>query len=221
MPSAKYLNSFLKRVPGLSRDDIFERQGLRESIRESIQRTIDLLPSLHAHQRSLLRDAKLLCLSERHDSILMWSHYTRDHCGAVLEFDTEKNSDSPLTRAERVSYSKTMPRLMNEGDMVRFFSGQWRIDANDIMRASIFTKAIVWSYEKEWRIWLPGTDASEQFVDISFEREEMVGIYTGCRMPDDEQTLLRDLAGKFFPHASLYRGKTRGREFALQFEDAR
>jgi Protein of unknown function (DUF2971) len=99
---------FLKRVPGLSREAIFGREGLREAIHESIQRTKTLLPPLQAHQRSLLKDAKLFCLSEIHDNILMWSHYTRDHTGVVLEFDTEKDRDSPLSKAERVIYSKTM-----------------------------------------------------------------------------------------------------------------
>ena len=58
----------------------------------------------------------------------MWSHYTRDHTGAVLEFDTDKDTESPLTRAEKVVYSKAMPRLMTQADMVRFFSGQSRMD---------------------------------------------------------------------------------------------
>ena len=70
-------------------------------------------------------------------------------------------------------YSRSMPRLMTEQDMVRFFSGQWRNDANVIMKASIFTKAVDRSYEREWRIWLPGTDRSQQFLDIEYRREEL------------------------------------------------
>lgn len=94
----RVFDASLRRVPGLSRDDIFARQGPREAIGESIKRTKDLLPALHAHQRSLLQDAKLFCLSETKDNILMWSHYTRDHIGAVLEFDSDKNKQSlPLT----------------------------------------------------------------------------------------------------------------------------
>jgi hypothetical protein len=67
----KVFELFLTRVPGLSRNDIFERQGLREAIAESIKRTVTFLPSLHAHQRALLKGDKLLCLSEVHDNILM------------------------------------------------------------------------------------------------------------------------------------------------------
>jgi hypothetical protein len=103
----------------------------------------------------------------------MWSHYAQNHSGAVLEFDYDERKDSPLKKAERVIYSKTMPRLMNEKEMVQFLSGQWRMDAKQIMHNSIFVKADDWSYEKEWRIWLPGRDADRNFTYIQFDREEL------------------------------------------------
>jgi hypothetical protein len=214
-------NLFLSHVPGLSREDIFGRQGLREAMIESINLTETRLPELHAHQRSLLKDAKLLCLSEINDSILMWSHYSENHRGAVLEFACDKRSDSVLNKAERVTYSATMPRLMNEEDMVRFFSGQWRMDANVIMRNGIFVKAVDWSYEKEWRVWLPGENSVQEFTHIQFKREELVGIYFGCRMSEQDQTILLESVKKHFPNASAYQARKSAREFALQFEAVR
>ena len=147
----------------------------------------------------------------------MWSHYAQDHTGAVVEFDSDKDRDSPLNKAESVIYSKMMPRLMTEENMVHFFSGQWRMDPNVIMHNSIFTKAADWSYEKEWRVWLPGTDETN-IADIAYRREELVGIYFGCRMSDGNQTMLLNLVTRFFPHASVYRAKKSAREFILQFE---
>lgn len=114
-----------------------------------------------------------------------------------------------------------MPRLMNENDMVRFFSGQWRLDANVIMRNSIFVKAADWSYEKEWRIWLPGHDIEQKTAFIKFKREELVGIYFGCRMSEQDRSVLQDSAKKHFPNASIYRAQKSAREFALQFEAIR
>jgi hypothetical protein len=169
----------------------------------------------------VLKDAKLLCLSEINDSILMWSHYSENHKGAVLEFVCDKRSDSVLNKAERVTYSATMPRLMNEEDMVRFFSGQWRMDANVIMRNGIFVKAVDWSYEKEWRVWLPGESSGQEFTHIQFKQEELVGIYFGCRMSEQDQTVLLESVKKHFPHASAYRARKSAREFALQFEAVR
>jgi len=214
----RLLQLFSKRVPGLSREQIFKEQKLHEAIQESIQRTKELLPELQAHQRLVLKDTKLFCVSEVPDNVLMWSHYTRDHTGAVLEFDTDRDKNSPLTRAEQVVYSKMMPRLMTQGDMVRFFSGQNRMDENVIMHDVIFTKAADWSYEKEWRVWLPGTDPNKQTLDIDFKREELTAIYFGCRISGDDQIVLLDLATELFPHAAIHCAKKSELQFALEFE---
>jgi hypothetical protein len=215
---------FLARVRGLSREQIFRRHEheIREAVIKSIANAKILIAALlHPCQRSLLRDAKLLCLSEVHDNILMWSHYAQNHSGAVLEFDSDERKDSPLKKAERVIYSKAMPRLMNEKEMVQYLSGQWQMDANEIMHNSIFVKADDWSYEKEWRIWLPGRDTDRNFTDIQFDREELVGIYFGCRMSGQDRTALLDTLNKRFPNASAYQARKSDLEFSLQFDRIR
>jgi Protein of unknown function (DUF2971) len=214
----------LARVRGLSREEFFRRHEpqLRGASIGMIANAKTLIPALlHPTQRSLLRDAKLLCLSRVHDNILMWSHYAQNHHGAVLEFDSDERKDSPLKKAERVIYSKMMPRLMNEKEMVQYLSGQRQMDANEIMHNSIFVKADDWSYEKEWRIWLPGRDADRNFTDIQFDREELVGIYFGCRMSEQDRTALLDTLIKHFPNASACQARTSAREFSLQFDRIR
>jgi hypothetical protein len=206
---------------GLSREEFSRRHEsqLRGAIIGMIANAKTLIPGiLHPTQRSLLRDAKLLCLSEVHDNILMWSHYTQDHRGAVFEFDYDEQKNSPFKMAERVTYLKTMPRLMNEKQMVQFLSGQWRMDAKQIMHDEIFVKADDWSYEKEWRIWLPGRDPDRNFIDISFDQEELVGIYFGCRMSAQDRTALLDTLKKHFPNASASQSRKSAREFGLQFD---
>jgi hypothetical protein len=56
----------------------------------------------------------ILCLTERLDDILMWSHYAENHTGFVIGFDTEKTaffkhkSDEPgeIGELRKVNYSK-------------------------------------------------------------------------------------------------------------------
>ena len=111
-----------------------------------------------------------------------------------------------------------MPRLMTQDDMVRFFSGQKRLDENTIMHNSIFTKAEDWSYEREWRVWLPGTNAAQLTLDISYKREELVAVCLGCRMSDENRSVLRQLVARLFPPASVYQARKSEREFILEFE---
>jgi len=220
----RVLELFLARERGLTPDEIFRRHEheIRDAVTKSIAIAKTRIPEeLHPHQRLLLRNAKLLCLSEVHDNILMWSHYAQNHSGAVLEFDSDERKDSPFKMAERVIYSKTMPRLMNEKEMVQFLSGQWRMNPYEIVHNEIFVKADDWSYEKEWRIWLPDRDTDRDFIYIQFDREELVGIYFGCRMSEQDRTVLLDTLMMNFPNASAYQARKSAREFSLQFDRIR
>lgn len=77
------------------------------------------------------------CLSERNDSILMWSHYADSHKGFCLEYDFKNlplNHDI-RTKLYPVIYSNHIanPKVK---DKIQIF----------------FSKSIEWNYEKEWRI---------------------------------------------------------------------
>jgi hypothetical protein len=78
----------------------------------------------------------MLCLSGKWDNTLMWSHYTNDHRGFVIEFD---GNDSFFDFGfEKVVYSHERPILLNRPD-------GW----ND---PSVFiTKSTDWAYEEEYR----------------------------------------------------------------------
>jgi len=82
----------------------------------------------------------LYCLTERQDSILMWSHYAANHTGYCLEF--EATDYTPVFgTAQRVSYADAYPEIdyYNTTDENKF-------------KLSFLTKFTHWSYEQEWRI---------------------------------------------------------------------
>jgi len=203
---------------GLSRAALFETKGLYEAIVAGIGNLKALVPDFQTFQRSVFKDTKLLCLSEACDNILMWSHYSGEHTGVVMAFAPPSQHESVFTLAKPVSYSKAMPRLMETDDVIRFFCGQWKMDGEAIMRSSIFVKAIDWSYEKEWRIWLPNTDAAVQFVDMPFDSVELESIYLGCRTSQADQDALTKILEEHFSHCSIYAGHKSDRVFALRFE---
>jgi hypothetical protein len=214
----RVLRLFLTNEPGLTKDELFGRQGLSQAIRESITRTKELLPDLQETQRSVLAGAKILCFSEVYDSLLMWSHYAENHTGAVLEFEASEEGDSALKKAERIRYSAKMPRLMTEQGLVQFFSGQARLNPNAVMHDSIYVKASDWSYEKEWRIWLANTDVNQQFIDLEFDATDFLGIKFGCRMSDEYRKVLLKIIGEKYPNATTERASKSAREFSLEFE---
>lgn len=82
----------------------------------------------------------LLCLSSRPDSILMWSHYGRDHTGVCLGF--EWSSYTPFFgRAQKVKYQQALP-------VIDVFNAS----ADSQVDSVFLTKYRDWRYEREWRI---------------------------------------------------------------------
>lgn len=171
----------MKTHPGLSRDS-FEHLVLGGSFDESLRHANSLLPAVQAHLRNILVGAKVLCLSELRDNILMWSHYSGNHTGAVLEFACDSARQHVLHHAKPVKYSTKMPRLMDEDAMVQFFSGQYELSEEVILDETVYVKAIDWAYEKEWRLVWPSDDNSRNFVDVPFEGRDLVGVYFGWRI---------------------------------------
>ncbi len=95
----------------------------------------------------------VLCLSEQWDSILMWGHYSQSHEGFAIGFDSDhpffnqrrsKNDEFGYLRPVRYRKERPLVSLMNSGGL------EW-----------FDTKADVWTYENERRMFLVLSSASE------------------------------------------------------------
>lgn len=85
----------------------------------------------------------VLCLSETPSEILMWSHYAGNHAGFCIEYDL--GEDTPLRKnAQPVHYTEVFPSL----SLKDLPAGT----KNNFLETCIYTKAIQWGYEKEWRV---------------------------------------------------------------------
>ena len=82
-----------------------------------------LIEQFYPQFNALMKDVKILCLSDRNESILMWSHYSDCHQGAVLEFSCVPEVDTPWGAAIPVKYAE-MPLVYDEKFLIRVASGQ-------------------------------------------------------------------------------------------------
>ena len=80
----------------------------------------------------------VLCLSEAHDDILMWSHYADCHRGICLIYETNYEF---FAHAQPVRYERERPRV-----------NPITQSTEQMLHNAIFTKSGDWAYEKEWRI---------------------------------------------------------------------
>ena len=83
----------------------------------------------------------LLSLTSMPDNILMWSHYSNNHTGFVIGFDTNSLiTDYDFDYIEPIVYQTQYPTIHGLDDNTKQFHKKF------------FCKSALWDYEKEWRI---------------------------------------------------------------------
>lgn len=84
------------------------------------------------------------CLSERNDSVLMWSHYADSHKGFCIGYDANEIYESNIIRKD------IYPVLYYDLDQIPFEDSAIGLDYSGLY--SVLRKSRQWSYEQEWRI---------------------------------------------------------------------
>jgi hypothetical protein len=107
---------------------------------------------------------KICSLSERVDSVLMWSHYGKDHTGFAMEYDftgLHRNHHSTLTLWP-VAYSNQLL------DITHILRAQRRDKNYNVFYgiAASLCKAMDWQYEREWRLVEPGGDRKSVGINV-------------------------------------------------------
>lgn len=186
---------------------------LRQGQIEGIQRTVARVPEISAEIRRIMADTTIFCLSETHDSLLMWSHYACSHTGAVIKFLSLPEVDSPIIVAKPVRYTRQMPRLQ--------FSALLDFDQlrRDVLDTITLTKSEVWSYEKEWRIVASLRDKTRSYEVLPYAPEEMGAVYLGCAITKDNKEQIVTITRRKYPDARIFQAEKHRRDFALVFEE--
>ena len=117
----------------------------------------DALPEQRTRLYDTVNNAVgVLSLVERPDNLLMWAHYSRDHKGFVIGFNSnhqffhpERDDDELLKLLARVTYSTTRPSITLAGVTVEEL---------------LLRKGRDWEYEREWRFLRYLQDATKTII---------------------------------------------------------
>lgn len=175
---------------------------------------------------------KVFCVAETHDNLLMWAHYSKDHTGAVIEFECLPDLDTPLCAARKVNYVAKPPFIAeNLVEYVRYITGQAILNHEISIYDLCLSKSDHWKYEQEWRVFIPPVDMDNPTIPIDANGEEILfellqvlpqeihSIYLGCRMSEDKrQKILSCLSGDL-KHVKKYDSVKSDEEYKLNFEE--
>jgi hypothetical protein len=199
---------------GLSRKE-FKRLYLKDVPR----RAAEALPRIPHNVERMRRDFadkfskywRLLCASQVHDSVLMWSHYADKHKGLVLAFDTNHPpfSQMPDDCWLNVTYSERRPDYLYSHKENEF---------RQKMFATAAIKERSWSYEKEIRLVVADTAIPDgRFLPIT--PQSVTAVYCGCRISvTDKRTVEIALSAPHFKHVELWQAELSESGYELNFE---
>jgi hypothetical protein len=202
-----------KNDPNITEDDL--RRKIERFCNKLLEAEKDNRESIASKLDDALKKARVLCLTETYDDILMWGHYAKGHSGGVVKFKCENNLMIEYEGPFKVVYANECPDCNFISEYL-----DYTFEITDIHsdgKEYIYTKSDHWSYEMEWRlIKLASNENDQEFCE--FSPETLEAIYLGCSMGDEIKKNILGLAGKNeYGHIDIYQVSTNPTEFKLDF----
>ena len=170
---------------------------------------------------NLIKKSVVLCMSGKKDNRLMWSHYAKSYEGAVLAFTPNFEKDSCLALMEPVKYSKEryFP-YKNSAELLRSKLSEEKMLKE--LKRLVSTKDKEWAYEQEYRLWIPGILKNDEKVWFGkFGQEEMVEVYLGYRMREDDKNEIVRLSKSLNRNVKIYTSELDKMKYKICFSELR
>ncbi len=186
----------------------FKPEEKWEELKKSQFKDLELAKELtQVAVKKMINSISILCLSSKHDNILMWSHYTTNHKGLCIEFSTENEVffRKPLV----VKYKKEQPLLSYLKDRDKFIIDLLTIKSDD------------WSYENEYRL-IEDNDIDETKGGKLYPipPSSVKAIYFGCQCNEGDIKKIIGIAKEKFPHTvRFYKMKLNSKNYKLDSEE--
>lgn len=169
----------------------------------------------------ILPDMRVFCVSEKHDNVLMWSHYGLKHQGVVIEFDSAELMRvwHPRIGAVRVEYRLEFPPVASpEAWAESYVLGNGPPTTEDQVVQVLNCKHMGWKYESEWRFVHRLQSNAEPDLLIKYPVAAVRSVWFGCAYPDTFPDRIRAILRDQYPGADIRRLRKCQFAFALEAE---
>jgi hypothetical protein len=166
---------------------------------------------------------RVFCVCEKHDNVLLWSHYADCHKGVAFELDGFAEKGIPLSVAKRVVYCNRVPSLHTRKEWIDVGLGLIPVtNGAEVWKRLVTTKARSWAYEREWRLIL-GRRPEENtgYADLPFDPKNVSKLLLGCKITPRQRNAIMRLAVSAFSHVEIHQARQSPTKFALEFERLR
>jgi hypothetical protein len=203
-------------------EEDFKKEFLSESLEMiwDIGKLKKVEQELYEQFTTAYRNEGVTCFGNRPNSIGLWSHYADSHKGCVVELAPSVEKDSNLLLAKEVVYTNNRPFLYDSPlDFVKkAIFGKKAEDINNFTEKITLTKSLDWRGEEELRVCIP---LFGQARTLLYHPEELVAIYLGCRMREEDMLNIISLAKSRNPEVKIYNMRMKPDKYELDYEEVR
>jgi len=119
----------------------------------------------------------IISFSETKENILMWSHYSNNHSGIIVEFDSTHPLFFKEFKDKNQKYVGTPQRVLYRKERLK--------NLNDLYEP-YFHKSLEWMYEQEYRVMLKLKDRDKILIENAYDNENF---YNDCIKPTSDGEL--------------------------------
>jgi hypothetical protein len=144
----------------------------------------------------------IVSFSRKSDDLLMFAYYARDHTGYCLKY--RRSVENVLSLARVVNYEENYPKFSIYDEELR--------KPGAIGDKVLYTKALCWKHEDEWRLGLAGI--TERVLKSPHPILE--GIIFGCCMKPNHRSEIIELNKRRTRPVLMFEARKKKFEFALE-----
>lgn len=217
------ISTFVLRLREAHKAGILSKEKLLKETKETVAAIGSILEENRLQfiktREALVKRMRVLCLSQTHESVLMWSHYAEDHAGVVIKLKVAETEaeDDPLWLAEKVIYTPKAIPLMTEDEALEEVFGIKKYNVEKLSSQLACTKFNVWKDEQEWRFYDVVQEGNDANYTIGINLKRFVAIYFGIRTSDKDVAEIRELALQKNSNIEFYRARKHSSEYKLEF----
>jgi hypothetical protein len=195
--------------------------GLAAGAREAGEGLEDHFRKFSDTLRDNISNAWVFCLTDTIDNVVMWSHYADHHRGVAFKLICVKEIDHPFLIAKKMEYVDCYPQAGNDFELADHFSGVSEIDMANMAWRIAYAKHRDWSYEREWRSYIPKLDQRNKDQTLLIPQDSRVfgEIYLGCRMDPQIRDSVIKACRKFLPRMRIFDSRRSREAFSLEFNE--
>jgi len=155
---------------------------------------------------------RVLCLSQEYDNLLLWSHYSAEHRGGVIQLKLDSDITC-FSQAQPIRYCRELPPSGSPADVARGMLGL-PLDRSKSAMRQVLSKSEDWAYEKEWRVLVKRDFLDNEFC-VTIYPEDIEAIHLGCRMALADKRAVLDLVLERYPNVAVYQAIKDDQAFRL------